>query len=77
MLWGLLGAPSDFNFNGGDCVSLGVVSWRRPVRLGPSLPWVLELEAGSGSARVLGSGREIQLTPTMVFLIDDGGPFRL
>lgn len=60
-----------------ETVSLGVVSWRLPVRLGPSLLRVLELQAGPGSARVLGSGRGVRLTLVAVLLIDNGDPFRL
>lgn len=44
----LLEATRDFDFNGGDYISLGMVSWTLSVRPGPPLLWVLELGAGQG-----------------------------
>lgn len=51
VICGLLGATSDFGSDRRSCVSLGMVSWRLPARLGlglrvPSLLWVLETMPG-------------------------------
>lgn len=67
MIYRLLEATRDFDFNGGDYISLGMVSWTLSVRPGPPLLWVLELGAGQG----------LLLTLAVVFLIDNDKPLRL
>lgn len=63
----LLGATSDFDFNGRDWVSLALLSWRLLLRLGSPLLWVLELLAGPDK----GMG-----CVAVLFLVDGDKPLR-